>query len=232
MDNLCFRALWKLTSAPINLVLSILVIYFYFTGEICHAGGSTSMMITILALLLSEVFTKHVNSCGHHPHVLRDLCCFVHNTLTLIVLSGCSIWGENLERWVCASLPKSITFCYTSPSQSYLATNSLRPSSRLSPCSSSRETLRLRGLTGSGVSSVRAAENSSTNVPRNRRASSSSILLTLTGANCLVNGRSGLTEGPASQITKGHLKGKKWHKWISIITLCFFYLLFTMQVFK
>ncbi|KAF3851637.1 hypothetical protein F7725_013409 [Dissostichus mawsoni] len=51
--------------------------------------------------------------------------------------------------------------------------SSLRPSSRLSPCSSPRDAVRLRGLTGSAPPSSRAAGNSSTNLPRKHLAASS-----------------------------------------------------------
>lgn len=55
----------------------------------------------------------------------------------------------------------------------YLVASSLRPISRLSPCSSSRETLQLRGLTGRGAPSSSGAGNSSTNLPRKPLHSSS-----------------------------------------------------------
>lgn len=87
-----------------------------------------------------------------------------------------------------------------SSSQSYLAASSLRPISRLSPCSSSTETLRLCGLRGSGLSSSRGAGNSSTNLPRKRLASSSSIPLTPTAESYR------WTAGLQSQVMSGVLK--------------------------
>lgn len=55
----------------------------------------------------------------------------------------------------------------------YLVASILRPISRLSPCSSSRETLHLMGLTGRGAFSSSGAGNSSTNLPRKPLHSSS-----------------------------------------------------------
>lgn len=89
-----------------------------------------------------------------------------------------------------------ILFYLLLPPQLYLAASSLRPSSRLSPCSSSSNTFWLRGLTGKGLLSSRAAWNSFTNLPRKLLASFS-IPLTVVAVR--------------PQVNRGRqLKGHKW----------------------
>lgn len=111
------------------------------------------------------------------------------------LLCEINLWYLILRCGFCPALRSSkhvkCILC-TPASQPYLAVSSLRPSSRLSPCSSSRETLRLRGLAGSGLPSSRAAGNSSTRLCR-KCPTSSSILRTRATVSSQVNGVSGLT---------------------------------------
>lgn len=125
------------------------------------------------------------------------ICCFA-------LYSKCICYNGALMQWY----KKGVFFSLSS--KQYLAASSLSPTSRLSPCSSSRETLRLGGLTGSGLSSSRVAGNSSANLSRNFLASSSSSPI-LGLALAVVGGVAGEACGVSAARTGQEVGRSKFH---------------------
>lgn len=98
----------------------------------------------------------------------------VNSVTTTFTCRGCLLTLEAKKDVYNGALMQWYKCVFFPSLEQYLAASSLSPTSRLSPCSSSRETLRLSGLTGSGLSPSRVAGNSSANLSRNFLASSSS----------------------------------------------------------
>lgn len=96
--------------------------------------------------------------------ILTNICFTILVSFMLFYFIRLQLLWKEMQK--CNAIPASC---------SYLVASSLRPISRLSPCSSSMETLQLRGLTGRGASSSSGAGNSSTNLPRKPLHSSSIV---------------------------------------------------------